>query len=51
MELLVNAIWLPSGDQFGWLASSRGAVSGRAWLPLMRATQTCALIPSNPNRA
>ena len=29
-ELLANAMWLPSGDQFGWVASSRGAVSGCA---------------------
>jgi len=50
-ELLANAMWLPSGDQFGWVASSRGAVSGCAWPPLMRATQICALIPSKPNRA
>jgi hypothetical protein len=27
-ELLVNVMWLPSGDQFGASASSRGAVSG-----------------------
>ena len=43
-------MWLPSGDQFGATASSRGAVSGCACLPLMLATQTCAMIPLNPNR-
>ena len=43
-------MWLPSGDQFGAVASSLGAVSGRACLPLMRATQTCETTPLNPNR-
>src|SRR5437773_12161738 len=49
-ELLAKAMWLPSGDQTGPDASSRGAVSGRVCVPLMRATQTCELTPWNPNR-
>src|SRR2546430_660367 len=49
-ELLAKAMWLPSGDQAGPDASSRGAVSGRACVPLMRATQTCEFTPWNPNR-
>src|SRR5215468_11232355 len=49
-QLSANAMWLPSGDQAGWYASSRGAVNGCACVPSMRATQTWAMIPLNPNR-
>src|SRR6185312_10273342 len=49
-ELSANAIWRPSGDQVACPPSSRGAVNGCACVPLIRATQTWAVIPRNPNR-
>src|SRR5215468_10300249 len=50
LELLANAMWLASGDQLAPNASSRAAVTGCACLPLMSATQTCEVMPWNPNR-